>query len=77
MVGLLVKNLPDHLHIRLKRRAVANRRSMSNELIMILERVLDDRAGPPTLAEIDAMRVKPLKPLTQDILDEALKTGRR
>lgn len=77
MPGLLVKNLPDHLHIRLKRRAKANRRSMSNELIMILERVLEDRAGPPTLAEIDTMRVKPLKPLTQDILDEALKTGRR
>jgi len=77
MPGLLVKNLPDHLHIRLKRRAAANRRSMSNELIMILERVLDDRAGPPTLAEVDAMRVRGLKPLTQDILDEALKTGRR
>lgn len=77
MPGLLVKNLPDHLHVRLKRRAAANRRSMSNELIMILERVLDDRAGPASLDEVNAMRVTGSRPLTQDLLDEALKSGRR
>jgi plasmid stability protein len=76
MAGLLVKNLPDHLHLRLKERAALNRRSLSAELITILEEVLDDRAAAPSIEAIDRMRVAGAKPLTQAVLDEARREGR-
>lgn len=76
MAGLLVKNLPDHLHLLLKERAALNRRSLSAEVIVMLERILDDRAGPRTLEEIDRLRVKGRTPLSQELLDEARETGR-
>ena len=53
MPGLLIKNLPKKIHERLKERARVNRRSMSAEVIVILERVLGVRSRPPTLEEID------------------------
>src|SRR5207249_1298459 len=37
MAGLLIKELPKELHRKLKRRAEANRRSLSSEAITILE----------------------------------------
>jgi len=77
MAGLLVKNLPKHIHLRLKERAALNRRSMSAEVIVMLERILDDRAGPSTLEGIDRLRVKGATPLTQELLDEARDRGRR
>ncbi len=76
MPGLLIKNLPDELHSRLKTRAAANRRSLSSETIVILEHALDDRAGPPTLEEIDKMRVRGLQPLTHVVFEDARKSGR-
>ena len=76
MAGLLIKELPNHLHTRLKARAALHRRSMSREALVILEQALGDRAGPPTLAEIDVLRVQGARPLTQDILNEALNSGR-
>ncbi|MBM4352777.1 MAG: Arc family DNA-binding protein [Deltaproteobacteria bacterium] len=76
MAGLLVKDLPDHLHVRLKERAASNRRSLSAELIMILEQVLDDRSSGPSLDSIDRLRVVGSRPLTQAVLDEARHEGR-
>jgi len=76
MPGLLIKDLPDDLHRRLKARASARGRSMSREVMVILAEALEDRAGPPTLAEVDGLRVRGRRPLTQDLLDEARKTGR-
>jgi plasmid stability protein len=71
MAGLLIKDLPDRLHRTLKARAAATRRSLSAEAITILESALDDRSGPPTLDEIDRMRVRGARPLTQALLDRA------
>ncbi len=76
MAGLLVKNLPEHIHLRLKARAALNRRSLSAEVIVMLERILDDRAGPRSIEEIDRLRVKGAAPLTQELLDEARDQGR-
>ncbi|MCK6526683.1 hypothetical protein L6R50_03735 [Myxococcota bacterium] len=76
MPGLLIKDLPDDLHRRLKARASALGRSMSREVMVILAEALEDRAGPPTLAEVDRLRVRGRRPLTQDLLDEARTTGR-
>ena len=76
MPGLLIKDVPDHIHALLKARSAVRRRSMSREALIILERALRDKAGPPTLEEIDAMRVRGSRLLTQDLIDEARESGR-
>ncbi len=76
MAGLLLKDIPPTLHERLRARAAAHRRSLSAEALTILEEALEDRAGPPTLAEIDAMRVRGRVPLTQELIDAARREGR-
>ena len=37
MTNLLIRELPEELHNKLKRRARANRRSMNQEIIVLLE----------------------------------------
>ncbi|MBW2524713.1 MAG: Arc family DNA-binding protein [Deltaproteobacteria bacterium] len=76
MPGLLIKDLPPHLHDALKARAELNRRSMGREALVILEDALSDGAGPPTLEEIDRWRVRGRKPLSQELLDRARGSGR-
>jgi plasmid stability protein len=76
MAGLLIKDLPEVLHRKLKARAAANRRSLSAELITILEAALDDRSGPPTLEQIDSMRIRGARPLTDAILERARRDRR-
>jgi plasmid stability protein len=76
MAGLLIKDLPNELHKKLKERAAANRRSLSSEAITILEKALLERSAPLTLEEIDRLRVRGLKPLTQAILDRARRDRR-
>ena len=77
MASILIKDVPDGLHAKLKARAQQKRRSMAKELLEILAGTLDDRAGPPSLAEIDRLRVSGARPLTQDVLDTALRRARR
>jgi plasmid stability protein len=76
MSGLLIKELPKDLHRKLKERAFANRRSLSGEAITILETVLHDRSGPPTIEEIDRLRVHGRRPLRQEIIDLARRRER-
>ena len=76
MAGILLKNVPEALHNRLRLRARVNLRSIAGEAIMILERALSDGAGPPTLKEIDALRTRGAVPLTEEILEKALDEGR-
>jgi len=77
MAGMLLKNLPEELHERLRARARSNKRSMAAEIEVLLERALSDRAGSPTLEEIDSLRVHGARPLTQKIVDSARREGRR
>jgi len=76
MPGILIKDVPMSVHQKLKTRASANRRSLAREALVILERALADRAGPPTLEEIDRLRTKGASPLTQDLIDRARRSGR-
>lgn len=76
MPGLLIKDLPPRLHRRLRERAKASRRSLAREAIVILEEALDERAGPPTLEEVDRMRQAGARPLTDALIEEARTRGR-
>ena len=76
MPALLLRNLPDHIHLRLTQRARLTRRSLSAEATMILEEALAERAGPPALSAIDAIRVKSATPLTDALIDKARNEGR-
>lgn len=76
MTAILIKDIPQKVHRKLKVRASIHRRSLNREALVILEEALSDRAGPPTLDEIDRMRVRGAKPLTQEVIDRARRTGR-
>jgi plasmid stability protein len=76
MPGILIKDVPDDIHRKLKDRAARHRRSLHREALVILEQVLDDGAGPPSLEEVDRRRVRGNRPLTQELLEEARRTGR-
>jgi len=76
MPSVLLKDLPGKLHRRLRERAARHRRSLSKEVIVILERAVEDRAGPPPLAEIDRLRVRGARPLTRDLIEGARRIGR-
>lgn len=73
---MLIKEVPEELHRRLKERAAANRRSLSREVLVMLETAMAEPAGPPTLEEVDRLRVAGARPLTQDLLDRARAAGR-
>jgi plasmid stability protein len=47
MAGISIKNVPDELHRRLKERARRNRRSMTQEILAILESELPDGDETP------------------------------
>jgi plasmid stability protein len=76
MASLVIRDLPVDLQRRLKQRAKANRRSLNNEVLMILEGALGRGAWTPTIEEIDDLRVRGARPLTQEMLDEARESGR-
>ena len=77
MAGLLIKDLPTALHRRLKERAARNRRSLTREALVILEEGLRDSAGPPPLAEVDRLRIRGARPLSQELIDQARSEARR
>ncbi len=76
MASLMIRDLPINLHERLKERAKANRRSLNKEALVILEEALGCGPWPPSIEEIDTLRIRGTKPLTQEILDEARESGR-
>jgi plasmid stability protein len=71
MASVLIKNLPDELHLQLKRRAQRHHRSLNKELIALIEAAL-------TIRTVDELPepVKLQQPLTQDMLDRAREEGR-
>ncbi len=73
MPGLLIKNLPEPLHHKLKERAARNRRSMTKEALHLLEMVLE--ANPMEPPDMPA----PFQgqfPLTDEWLNKAKREGR-
>lgn len=52
MTDLLIRQIPDHLHAKLKQSARANRRSMNQEILLLLERSLGEEKSPsPSLPQ--------------------------
>ena len=71
MAALLIKNLPDEIHAWLKQEAARNRRSMTQQAIVLLEEKMKKfqpvHFGPP-------MKTRTL--LTPEFIDQAKKAGR-
>lgn len=72
MSALLIKDFPVDLHRKLKHLATAHHRSMTQEVLVLLEEALQRPAtvgefGPPTRGKF---------PLTQQFLDRAKRWGR-
>lgn len=49
MTDLLIRQIPDELHTKLKESARANRRSMNQEVLVLLERSLGEETAEPPL----------------------------
>jgi len=73
MASLVLKNLPDDVHRRLKKQAERNRRSMVQEAITVLDRGLID--VPPV--RLPRKLLKPLKPISGQMVLDAIREGRR
>jgi len=71
MPAIVLKNVPQELHRRLREQAERNRRSMSQELLTIIERAL--RPLPP-LGPVTPVR--PRRPFTHAWLRKATREGR-
>jgi antitoxin FitA len=78
MATLTIKNVPDGLVGRLKRRAVAHRRSLNLEVIACLEQVTQSVPLDPEaiLARARAVRVQPRIPVTDRLLARLKAEGR-
>jgi plasmid stability protein len=72
MPGLLIKDLPSHLHRKLKERARRNHRSMPREALALLESALGLAPPPPELPPL----LHTGRPLTRELLERAKREGR-
>ncbi len=70
MSALVIKNIPEALHRRLKEEASKHRRSMTQEVLIILEESLD-------VIQVEFPRpVKGKTQLTQELLIKGIRQGR-
>lgn len=72
MPGFVIKQLPDELHRKLKEQAMRHHRSMTKEVLALLEQALGAEAR-------QAPAAPPFKgrfPLTDRFLDKARRAGR-
>lgn len=74
MSALVIKNLPDHLHVQLKLQAQRNHRSLTKEAIQILEAGLSQGAIKRQLPPLIKLRGDTAPPLTR--LKPRLRTDR-
>lgn len=81
MAAINIKNIPDHIHKKLKLRAVANHRSLNKEVLHILSEALG-REPPARLdPEATLRRLRELKKhfrgeLTMEEIQAAIDEGR-
>lgn len=71
MPSLILRNLPEEVHHRLRDRAQRHRRSMTKEAVSILERELLG-TGPVKLPPVVAAS----QPIPGDLIDQAVEEGR-
>lgn len=60
MATVTIKNIPDELYEKLKVSAKANRRSINNEVIMLIERAYQSHRPTPDEIEAEAKRLREL-----------------
>lgn len=78
MASVSVRNLPDHIHQRLRVRAAENGRSMEAEIRSILEQALSVDSKPQDLSELRGFLARLLgdrKP--ESLVDEFIAERRR
>ncbi|MGH8595448.1 MAG: FitA-like ribbon-helix-helix domain-containing protein [Gammaproteobacteria bacterium] len=73
MGTLVIRNLPDDLHERLKAQAKRNRRSLNNEAVALIERHLVEPRSVPELPP--PLRLKS-GPITIKQIEAAISEGR-
>lgn len=78
MATMTIKNIPDELYEELKRRAAANRRSINNEVIVLIERAVQYQAQDPNevLERVRVLREKLDLYVTEDEITAAKHEGR-
>lgn len=78
MATMTIKNIPDELYEELKQRAAANRRSINNEVIVLIERAVQYQAQDPNevLERVRVLREKLDIYVTADEITEAKNAGR-
>ena len=72
MQAILIKNVPADLKRRLKLEAERNHRSMNQEALVLLDHALR-MTGPVKFPK----PIKPLKPITGDMVVRIVREGRR
>ena len=73
MGTLVIKNFPEHLHAKLKARAISQHRSMTREAIALIEASLE---GGENQVKEPRPPYKGKFHLTQTFIDEAKRSGR-
>ena len=78
MATITVKNIPDELYERLKLMATANRRSINNEVITLIEQAVEQQAENPyeVLTRVRALREKLDIYVTEEEINVAKNEGR-
>jgi plasmid stability protein len=72
MPGLVIKDLPAKLHRKLKQQAARHHRSMTKEVLVVLERALSEEAPPQEAPPPFKGRFA----LTDAFIDRARREGR-
>jgi len=73
MPGLVIKDLPAKLHRKLKQQAARHHRSMTKEVLVVLERALNEEAPPQEVPPPFKGRFT----LTDEFIDRARREGRK
>ncbi|MCB8981023.1 MAG: Arc family DNA-binding protein [Ardenticatenaceae bacterium] len=78
MATMTIKNIPDELYEELKQRAAANRRSVNNEVIVLIERAVQYQVQDPkeVLERVRVLREKLDLYVTEDEITAAKNEGR-
>jgi len=72
MPGLVIKDLPAKLHRKLKEQAIRHHRSMTKEVLAVLERALSEADRPQEVPP----PFKGCFALTDEFIDQARRAGR-
>ncbi|KAA3656618.1 MAG: Arc family DNA-binding protein [Chloroflexi bacterium] len=79
MATVTIKNIPDDLYKKLKESAKANRRSINNEVILLIEQAFQTYRPRPEELEAEARKLRELTAhyhLTNEELDQWKNEGR-